>query len=216
MKNKIVICDWGGVIESHTPGEYNTHTAIINIFHRLKSTLSDEQILENYISCDQDEDGKIISEVNQLEEIKLWFYRIKEKININCSFEEFCKIYEEEFQKVNFYKEVVQFIHSLKDKCYIGILSNLGYLDKKRIDYQVDFKKFDYIWLSFELECQKPDYKIYEIVENQCNLNPKYILLIDDTKENIEMAEKRGWNTCQAFGYELDKIKESILDFLQK
>lgn len=216
MKNKIVICDWGGVIESHTPGEYNIHIAIINIMHRLGSNLSDDQIIKNYFSCDLDENEKRISEVNQLEEVKLWFYKIKEKININCSFEEFCKVYEEEFMKVDFYKEVVKFIHSLKDKCYIGILSNLGYLDKKRIDYQVDLKKFDYTWLSFELECRKPNSKIYEIVENECSLSSDYILLIDDTKENIEMAKKRGWNTCQAFGYELDKIKKIILDFLEK
>lgn len=118
--------------------------------------------------------------------------------------------------KVDFYKEVVEFIHSLKDKCYIGILSNLGYLDKKRINYQVDLNKFDYTWLSFELECRKPNPKIYEMVENECHLNSNHILLIDDTKENIEIAKKRGWNTCQAFGYELDKIKEFVLEFLEK
>lgn len=67
MKDKIVICDWGGVIESHTPGEYNIHTAIINMMHRLGSNLSDEQIIKNYASCDQDQNGKVISEVNQLE-----------------------------------------------------------------------------------------------------------------------------------------------------
>ena len=102
----------------------------------------------------------------------------------------------------------------MKEKCKIGILSNLSYLDKQRLDKQVNLKQFDYVWLSFELKCRKPDEKIYKIVEEDCKINPEDILFIDDCKENIETAKKLGWNTCNAYGYELDKIKEKVEKFL--
>lgn len=46
-------------------------------------------------------------------------------------------------------------------------------------------------------------------------ISPENILFIDDDTNNILMARKYGWNTCQAFGYELDKIKYSVEEFLK-
>lgn len=34
-ENKIVIFDWGGVVESHFQGEYNCYSAKIDIINRL-------------------------------------------------------------------------------------------------------------------------------------------------------------------------------------
>ena len=53
------------------------------------------------------------------------------------------------------------------------------------------------------------------MVENDCKIETKHILFIDDSSDNIETAKKRGWNTCLASGYELDKIKNSIDKFLK-
>ena len=44
----------------------------------------------------------------------------------------------------------------------------------------------------------------------------KKYLFIDDTEENLITAQKRGWNICQANGYEIDKIKECVNEFLQR
>ena len=55
---------------------------------------------------------------------------------------------------------------------------------------------------------------IYKIGEEECKIKPENILFIDDSKENIETAKKLGWNTCNAYGYELDKIKEKVEEFL--
>jgi len=41
---------------------------------------------------------------------------------------------------------------------------NLTMLDKNRIDRDVCLEKWDYVFLSNELECRKPDEKIYKIV----------------------------------------------------
>ncbi len=212
---KLVIFDWGGVIESHRDGEYNIYDAIICIIKRLSSNdIIDSSLLKLWIDCDFKNDYRI-TEVNNINDIKCWFNNLKDTFGFRCTFEEFVDVYKEEYNKVYFYKDVVDYAHSLKDKCMIGILSNLSYLDKDRIDMHVDLSKFDYVWLSFELECRKPDNIIYEKVEKSLDIDKSSILFIDDKESNIEAAKMRGWNTCLACGYELDKIKNVVEEFLE-
>lgn len=214
--NKIIIFDWGGVVESHREGEYNCNRAISNMIKRFNVTMEEKEIISKYSSCRKDEFGRQIGTVNNIEDIKKWFLRVKKEFELNCEFEEFCEVYEEEHFKVHYYQEVATFAHSLREKCNIGILSNLIWLDKRRIDHQMNLDKFDYVWLSFEIESRKPDQKTYEIVEKDCNILPENILFIDDTMENLLVAEKRGWNICQANGYEFSKIKESVNKFIEE
>lgn len=52
-------------------------------------------------------------------------------------------------------------------------------------------------------------------------MNPEQILFIDDTfiddtLENILAAKKRGWQTIKATGYEFEKIKEGVRQFLDE
>ncbi len=208
-KRKVVIFDWGGVIESHRKGEYSIDKAIINLIKHFNSTEDENTIIKRYYNQSVED----ITYHIYLENDR-WFEKIKKEFNLKCNSEEFYDYYIKEFDRIEFFKDVVEFAHSLKDKCKIGILSNLGSLDKQRLDKQVDLKQFDYVWLSFELNCRKPKEKIYEIVEKDCKIEPKKILFIDDSEENIEVAKNRGWNTCLATGHELDKIKDSINNFL--
>ena len=216
FNNKIVIFDWGGVVESHKDGEFNIRDAIVNTINFYRPTLKYDEIIKSWIECDYIKGDKRISETDNIDEIKNWYLNIKNKFNINCSFEEFILNYDSEFMKIYFYKDVVSFAHSLKDKCKIGILSNLSYLDKKRINMQMNLDKFDHVWLSFELGARKPNNEIYHKVESDLIIDPSNILFIDDTVENINAASIRGWNTCLACGYELDKIKNAVFEFLDK
>ena len=134
---KIVIFDWGGIVESHFKGENNCYTAKVDILNRLNEqtkTYSEENIISKWSECDNDENGKGIGEVNDDIDVQKWFERIKLKFNLKCDYDEFCKVYQEESDKIKYYKNVVEFAHSLKSKCKIGILSNLMALDKIRID----------------------------------------------------------------------------------
>ncbi len=214
-KNKIVIFDWGGVIESHKEGEYNIFTADIDMMRRLNVDVNKIDVIEEYTNCDNDKNGICIGCQSKKEECEAWFERVKKKFNLQCNLKEFAKVYDEEKGKVVYYKDVIETAKKLKKYCKIGMLSNLMFLDKERLNRQVNLKEFDYVWLSFELNCQKPDDKIYEIVEKDCEIKPSNILFIDDSSDNIETAKKRGWNTCLASGYELDKIKNSIDKFLK-
>ena len=44
--NKIVIFDWGGVIENNNQSYYNISKAIIDIMRKYKCKLTDQEILE--------------------------------------------------------------------------------------------------------------------------------------------------------------------------
>lgn len=211
QNNKIIIFDWGGVIESHRDGEQNVNEAKANIIKQFNSLSDEKQMLKIYKDCCNELN---IGACNKAEDIEKWFHRIKKDLQLNCNFEQFCEAYKQEFSKVYYYKEVVDFAHSLRKYCNIGILSNLIFLDKTRIDNQVKLDKFDYVWLSFEIGAKKPNQKIYEFVEKECKIPPHNILFIDDHERNISAASQRGWNVCKARGYEFDKIKQSVYDFL--
>jgi len=206
-QEKLIIFDWGGVIESHNDQEYCIKKATIDFFKSFKLNMEDEQIYENFKYCCNN-----VQNHSDKEEL---FESLKNTFNLTCNIEEFVEKYNTIISRVEYYKDVVDYAHSLKDKCKIGILSNLTPFDKYRINNQVNLSKFDYVWLSFELNCRKPNEKIYNIVESFIDIPSDNILFIDDLARNLEIPKSRGWNTCQAFGFELDKIKESVDNFLK-
>lgn len=210
--NKVVIFDWGGIVESHEYDMKDLNDAKIRMIKRIDSSLSDEEILSKWIN--KTPDGVNIGTVSDLKEVKRYVEFLQKSLGINISYKDFVNLYEEEFKAVKYYKDVVDYAHSLKSRCKIAILSNLMYFDKKRINDQYDLSKFDYIYLSFEIGMRKPDEKIYKYVLDDLKVKPEDILFIDDDYQNILAAKKCGWNTCLAFGYELDKIKKSVDDFL--
>lgn len=212
-ENKIVIFDWGGVIENHNDDKYTIGQAIKDIMKHYNCILSDNEImkicsngskLNSTFICDDDE-----TTIN-------WFNEVKDKLNIKCTFEEYKTAYYEYGKKIPYYKDVVEYAHSLKEKCNIGIFSSLVKLDEKRINEQVNLSMFDYVFLSYKMGYNKPNLESYEFIEKKLNVKAENILFIDDTKINIDNAKKRGWNTCNAYGYELDKIKKSVELFLRK
>lgn len=215
IKNKIVIFDWGGVIESHRQGEYNIRNAIIDIMKKYGCTLNDEKIIEIYSNCSINQHNNYIFSKNDSSELKKWFENVKSNLGINCSLEQFLESYYNDLKKVFYYQKVVDYAHDLKNKCNIGIFSNLMQIDEERINYQVDLKHFNYVFLSYQIGCRKPDEKAYKIVEKSVKMKPENILFIDDCIDNLIVAQKRGWQICNACGYELDKIMESVDEFLK-
>lgn len=211
---KVIIFDWGGVVESHENNLKDLKDAKIRMIRKLNNKLTDEQILTGW--TEKNSNGVFMGTTNKTEDIKDWVDIIQKNMNINMTFDEFMRLYEKELSTVKYYKEVVDYAHSLKDKCKIAILSNLMPVDKKRIDDQYKLNEFDYVYLSFEIGFKKPDKQIYEYVLNDLKIDGNNILFIDDDTDNILIAKECGWNTCQAFGYELDKIKLEVEKFLKE
>lgn len=212
--SKVIIFDWGGVVESHENNLRDLKEAKIRMIKKLNSNLSDEEILAGW--TDKTSTGILMGATNDPENIKDWVNLVQYNMGISISYDEFKRLYEEELSSVKYYKEVVDYAHSLKNRCKIAVLSNLMPFDKKRIDIQYDLDEFDYVYLSFEIGLKKPDKQIYEYVLNDLKIDANDILFIDDDTDNISIAKECGWNTCQAFVYELDKIKKSVEEFLKE
>jgi len=215
-ENKIVIFDWGGIVESHREGEYSLFKVLTNILQTFNPKVKENEVIQGWKECSKDKNGIEIGATNDIKQIKGWYERVQEKFSFKSDFTTFQKIYHKEFAKIHFYQDVVELEHKTKERCKVGILSNLMLLDKERINAQVNLSKMDYVWLSFEMEAKKPEKKIYEMVQQECKIEPQNILFIEDTEENIKTAQSMGWNTCKAYGYEIDKIKQSIEAFLQE
>lgn len=88
-----------------------------------------------------------------------------------------------------------------------------GVVESHRDVYSVFQSSIDLIKL-YTNEYSDND-EIYLKVQEALKVNPKNILLIDDTKENIETAKRLGWNTCQATGNDLNLIKETVNNFIK-
>tara|TARA_B100001175_G_scaffold314960_1_gene325402 strand:- start:4954 stop:5574 length:621 start_codon:yes stop_codon:yes gene_type:complete len=75
-------------------------------------------------------------------------------------------------------------------------LTNFGIESFAYAQKNYDFlKEFDRDYVSGHLRVIKPDPKIYEILEQDCGIEPSKLLFTDDRADNIEMAKSRGWQT---------------------
>ena len=206
MRNKLILFDWGNIVESHTTG-YTWYDA----FNDLLKSCGYTKKNNIFVSLDKYK----LTSIPTIHFFENVYNDIVREYDLKTTFLEFTKLYEEIFDKIDYYKEVSEYEKSLKDKCYIGIFSNLTIFDKKRLNKQVDLSQYDYVFLSYELGCRKPDKEIYKKVNNQIPFNPEDILFIDDRQDNIDMAKEFGWNTLKATGLELEKIKVCCEKFIK-
>ena len=204
-KNKLILFDWGGIVESHLTG-YSCYDAWNDLFKNCGYTGNDIILKEirKYNVC-------TISSISEFEKV----YNIMVKdFNLNKSYDEFIKLYRVILNKIDYYKEVADYEVSLKDRCYIGILSDLDIFDKERLDKQVGLSNYDYVFLSFELGFKKPDMEVFKKVQSKLSFEKKDIIFIDDRMDNVEAASKFGWNAVCFTGLDLDKIKEVCDKFI--
>ncbi len=210
MKNKLILFDWGNIVEivNITKGKYSCRQAFKDLFKACgyKEKKDFFSSLSNYK----------ISSIPNIVEFEQVFDKMKIEFNFNVDFKKFRELYDYYFDKIDYYKDVRDYEISLKDRCYIGIFSNLTIFDKKRLDKEVGLDNYDYVFLSFEFADRKPSKDIYIKVCERIPLNNKDILFIDDRTDNIEMAKRIGWNTLQATGLELDRIKEICEKFIEQ
>lgn len=207
MRKKLILFDWGNIVESHTTG-YSCLKAWDDVFYACGFDGDDSPgiLLKKYKS----------SCIRNTSEFKKTYSKIKKEFHLNKTYDEFVNIYYKTFENVEYYKEVADYEKSLKDRCYIGIYSNLTIFDKVRLDKEVDLSQYDYVFLSFEYGLRKPDIKLYEKVQEKLPFKKEDILFIDDRSDNVKTAIEFGWNAFQSTGLELDKIKEKCEEFINK
>ncbi len=205
MKKKLILFDWGNIVEAHTTG-YTCADARNDLF--VASGYKGKEIIFRKISKYR------LTKITSIEEFGKTFEEMAKDFNFNVPYEKFIELYYKIFANVDYYQDVADFEVSLKDKCYIGILSNLTIFDKERLDKQVDLSKYDYSFLSFEMGLRKPEKEIYEKIMSEVPFKSEDILFIDDRQDNVDMARKMGWNSYVATGLELERIKNLCYNFL--
>ena len=103
--------------------------------------------------------------------------------------------------------DVLTLIEKLTIPCYLGtnqdalrtahILNSIGSYFKKHFS-------------SYEVGFIKPEKEFFEHIQKTLSLLPHEILLIDDTKNNIDGAKKCGWHV-----YHYQNDIEGLIDFLK-
>ena len=206
MKNKLVLFDWGNIVESFTTGY-----SLVDAFKDLYKSMGYES--DNLIN----EIGKYhLTKLKNMKELEDCFDQMKIDFNLNKDFDFFIDKYKYYFDQITYYKDVRDYEISLKDRCYIGILSNLTVIDRERIDRQLGLDNYDYLFFSYEYGMRKPDINFYKVIQDRLPFKKEDILFLDDKEKNVETAREFGWNSYVVTGLELDKIKEYVNEFLNK
>ena len=93
--------------------------------------------------------------------------------------------------------EIHSLICKLSKKYPIGLLTNIfpGTLNLAIKKGYIPNIKYSALIESCEVGYVKPEKEIFEISEKEALVKPSEIFFIDDSKTNIKVAQKRGWQT---------------------
>lgn len=91
--------------------------------------------------------------------------------------------------------ELIAYIDILRKNYKVGIISDLT-PTRYLLDTEIDlYSHFDFIVLSFQEKCRKPDPKIYELGLKRAGVKPEEMIFIDDKEALAQGAEKVGIKT---------------------
>jgi epoxide hydrolase-like predicted phosphatase len=101
---------------------------------------------------------------------------------------------------------IIEIIQGLKKQGFIiALLSNVRKEQAEYIRSLGYYDLFQPALLSYEMGCEKPDPRIFQILLSELNLSPDVCLFIDDKKENVEAAKTLGIDSIQFFNVQLFK-----------
>ncbi|MCE2993533.1 MAG: HAD family hydrolase [Alphaproteobacteria bacterium] len=105
-------------------------------------------------------------------------------------------------------QDILDLVKSLKIPCYLGTNQ-----EACRTNHILDTagSYFKECFASYTIGFIKPEQGFFQHVQKALSLSPYELLLIDDTKNNIEGAQKCGW---QVYHYQNDI--DALINFLKK
>ena len=207
---KIVLFDWGGVIEDASL-EYDTIRDVLYMcgFFNVDSS----SVYAEYHKYDASGFIDEVTNEEELDRVLLEFLRSYSKDTTMDKVKEYKDTYKKHMANNPYYKEVSEYLDTLKGKVKLGILSNVSLLDKDRQMKHLNYDTFDYRFLSCELGLVKPLDEIYEYANKV--LKDYEILFLDDREINLEVPKRLGWKTYLVQGGgDLKGIKTVIEEFL--
>lgn len=98
----------------------------------------------------------------------------------------------------------------------IGLLTNMypGMLEMIKVHILLPPIKFSIVINSSVEKVAKPEADIFEIAQRHTGLRADEILFIDDTKNNLEVAKKIGWQTFWYDPSDYNKSSKRLKDYL--
>lgn len=175
---KNIIFDLGNVLLSFTPLEY------------LKSKIKEENIESVFKAVFQSEEWIMLDRgtITEKEAISNIIEKnLDYKDDINLAFENWYDI-------LSPIEETINILEELKEKGYkLYYLSNFHQLAfEEVVKKNKFFEVFDGGVVSYAEKLIKPDEAIYKLLLERYKLNPSETIFIDDTKANVEGANKIG------------------------
>jgi len=121
-----------------------------------------------------------------------YFNYITKKLDISWKFETFVRGWNSIYIGIN--SQIVSLLKRLKKNYKLYLLTNTNELHANcwKKNYPDILKFFNGIFCSYELRSHKPEPKIFEDVLKEIDIDPKYVLFVDDNKENILGAKQVG------------------------
>ena len=107
-------------------------------------------------------------------------------------------------------KKLIKLIKELSRKYKVGCLTNSTILNDKARQRKEIYKIFPIKFISYNLGYAKPEKQIFQIAIKRLKMELKEILIIDNSKENLETAKKLGLKTLFADN-NLDKNLRKLL-----
>lgn len=98
----------------------------------------------------------------------------------------------------------------------IGLLSNSmpGFIDELRRRGAIPDTPYKAVVDSSKVGAVKPEQRIYEVAQQLAAVEPQEILLIDDSRTNLVVADRMSWHVLWFDDYHpaesIDKIRESL------
>lgn len=183
----------------------------------LKPSNLKKMYLESCSNCNYDEFKKLFYDSSFSNDVysglindDMFFKAIKEKSNSKKTIKQLKTMYLK--YKGEVYLDTIEIIKNLKEnRSMICLLSNLKEIDYQYLSSVVDMSDFDKVFLSYMMNCAKPDPKIFQKVIQELGTNNFYFF--DDNEENILTAKELGIDAYNVTG---DTIKECFVKKLKR
>lgn len=205
--NKLILFDWGNVLLDSDSNAYNIFDARKDIALELNP-----QNIQKFMAMFDKDDfwtmhGNYLNALIQKHLIGS---------GCHCTVEDFKECYLKHYSKVPWFGDMVSLINALASdsRFHIGVLSTLCEMDLELLKNNFSVDKLDYRFFSFNLGVQKPDARIYDMIEVITGYSKDDILFIDDRKDNIKEAKSKGWNTVLATGSDFEVVRRECYSFM--
>lgn len=205
--NKLILFDWGNVLLDSNSDKYNVFDARKDIILELEP-----QNTQKFIDMFNKDEFWTMSGKN----LNALIQKLLTESGCHCTVDDFKECYLKHYGKVPWFSDMVSLINTLASdgRFHIGVLSTLCEMDLELLKANLSLDRLDYRFFSFNLGVQKPDARIYEMIEVITGYSKDDILFIDDRKDNIKEAQSKGWNTILATGNDFEDIREKCYSFM--